>query len=104
MSAAPIRYHDGIETPSPDENEIIADSTEAGALIDGNPPLDEVFPNEEDATSFADDNIQADVAAARDQPDSATAMPRASSVGSAANESDDAKPKRTGWWSKRGTA
>ncbi|WP_062015939.1 ribonuclease E/G [Aureimonas sp. AU4] len=84
----------------PDENEVIADTAEAGALIDGNPPLDEVFPDVEDATSVPNEIIESEVEAAQDQPDSATRGPRITSNGEEPEAEAD-RPKRTGWWAKR---
>ncbi len=40
----------------PDENEVMAATAEAGALIDGNPPLDEVFPSDSTPSTEAEDN------------------------------------------------
>jgi len=87
---------------APDENEVMSASAEAGALIDGNPPLDEVFPDEYDATSVRNDVIESEIAAGSDQPDSATRGPRISANGGEAGDAgDENKPKRTGWWARR---
>ncbi|MBB3951104.1 Rne/Rng family ribonuclease [Aureimonas jatrophae] len=84
----------------PDENEVIADTAEAGALVDGNPPLDEVYPDVEDATSVPNEIVESEIEAAYDQADSVTRGPRITSNGEEPEPEAD-RPKRTGWWAKR---
>ncbi|WP_062116468.1 Rne/Rng family ribonuclease [Aureimonas sp. AU40] len=80
---------------TPDENEVMAASAEAGALIDANPPLDEVFPSD-------DTPAQAET----EEPAPASVEPRAPRLTTNGvdlpDTSEDTRPKRTGWWSRRG--
>ena len=82
----------------PDENEVMAASAEAGALIDENPPLDEVFPSD-DTSAPSDSEAATEAAAEPSEP----RAPRLTSNGvDLPEEEGDTKPKRTGWWSRRG--
>ncbi|KTR08455.1 ribonuclease [Aureimonas ureilytica] len=76
----------------PDENEVMAATAEAGALIDGNPPLDEVFPSDSTPSTEAEDN----------SAEESSRGPRLTTNGVDQESEQDDRPKRTGWWSRRG--
>ncbi len=85
----------------PDENEVQAAVAEAGASLDAETPLDEIFPATDETIEADEDNVEVEIAAAADQPDSATRGPRLISNGTQADEEEMAdRPKRRGWWSR----
>ena len=85
----------------PDENEVQAAVAEAGASLDAETPLDEVFPATDETIEADEDNVETEIAAVSDQPDSVTRGPRLISNGTETGEEDLAdRPKRRGWWSR----
>ncbi|WP_026358330.1 Rne/Rng family ribonuclease [Aureimonas ureilytica] len=85
----------------PDENEVMAATAEAGALIDENPPLDEVFPSDDAAPAATETAPEASEETAETSAEPRT--PRLTNNGVDLPESEeDTRPKRSGWWSRRG--
>ncbi|WP_416355657.1 Rne/Rng family ribonuclease [Aureimonas phyllosphaerae] len=83
----------GADIAAPDENEVMAATAEASAAVDGNPPLDEVFPAEGgDATA---DNTPAEEAPVR------RGLRLIANGEEASEDAADEKPKRRGWWSRK---
>ena len=56
----------------------------------------------EESIEAEEENVEVEMAAANDQPDSVTRGPRLSANGTEADDGEESdKPKKSGWWSRR---
>ncbi|WP_294646504.1 ribonuclease E/G [uncultured Aureimonas sp.] len=83
----------GADVAVPDENEVMAATAEASAAVDGNPPLDEVFPAENGEVSA--DELPAEEAPVR------RGLRLIANGEEATDDAAEEKPKRRGWWSRK---
>ena len=80
----------------------MAATAEAGALIDENPPLDEVFPSDDTAPA-ATETAPEEASEETSETSAEPRTPRLTNNGVDLPESEeDTRPKRSGWWSRRG--
>ncbi|RIY03729.1 ribonuclease E/G [Aureimonas flava] len=73
----------------PDENEVMSTTAEASAAMDGNPPLDAVFPSEDE------EPVEEETVTVR------RGLRLIANGEEATDEGAEEKPKRRGWWSRR---
>jgi ribonuclease E len=79
----------------PDENEVMSETAEAGAALDGNPPLDAVFPSEDDTSLSEDASAEEETVTVR------RGLRLIANGEETSDEGAEEKPKRRGWWSRK---
>lgn len=87
----------------PDENEVRGAVAEAGASLDSEAPLDEIFPSTDDTieAGIDEETVTIETEAVDDQPEPVTRGPRLISNGEETADGEESeRPKRSGWWSR----